>query len=252
LDVQIYAHTTENSGCLSDSEQSFYQAIVEQSAGMHSVNLEPQFVTDAFDWIRAELTGEPTNYFQIVDDATASGGPAIFEMPSSLIFGSYYHPTLLDLGRCYEWPTYVFNDPPFVVSSGPGIPIQGTTNLVQSIFNHGVAPVTCVNGIHFDMTGGGHDGFPWTTIFQEITINELDSTPPLIIPPADITVEATGPQTEVSLGNASADDEVDGMLNATPDVVGPFAVGVHAINWTATDNAGNIGSAFQIVTNDCS
>ena len=74
-----------------------------------------------------------------------------------------------------------------------------------------------------------------------------DTTPPVVTPPADVTAEARGPLTAVSLGMASATDAVDGPLTATPSQTGPFPVGTTVVTWSATDAAGNIGSASQNV-----
>ena len=38
------------------------------------------------------------------------------------------------------------------------------------------------------------------------------------------------------------------ILLPEPDQTGPFAVGTHTIIWSATDNAGNTGTANQTVT----
>ncbi len=84
------------------------------------------------------------------------------------------------------------------------------------------------------------------TATQTVTIT--DTTPPIVTPPANITMEATGPTTAVVLGTATATDIVDGTLTATPDNTGPFTVGVHTITWSATDHAGNTGTATQTVT----
>lgn len=75
-----------------------------------------------------------------------------------------------------------------------------------------------------------------------------DKVAPKVTAPADITKEATGPTTPVSLGVATVTDNVDTGLSATPNPAGPFAVGVHTVTWTATDTAGNIGTDTQKVT----
>jgi len=75
-----------------------------------------------------------------------------------------------------------------------------------------------------------------------------DTTPPVVTAPAPINLEATAPTTTVSLGIATATDNLDVGLTATPDITGPFAVGVHTITWSSTDAAGNVGTATQIVT----
>ena len=75
-----------------------------------------------------------------------------------------------------------------------------------------------------------------------------DSTAPVVTAPANVAAEATGPTTPVALGTASANDDVDGPLVATPDNSGPFPVGVTVVTWSATDAAGNTGTATQNVT----
>jgi len=75
-----------------------------------------------------------------------------------------------------------------------------------------------------------------------------DTTPPVVTPPPDLTIEATAVLTAVTLGDASADDDVDGLLTPTADNSGPFGLGVHTITWSATDAAGNLGTATQVVT----
>lgn len=75
-----------------------------------------------------------------------------------------------------------------------------------------------------------------------------DKIAPIVIPPEPITTEATAQLTTVAFGTAAANDDEDGVLIATADNSGPFAVGIHTITWSATDAAGNVGSAIQTVT----
>ena len=80
------------------------------------------------------------------------------------------------------------------------------------------------------------------------TVTVTDTTAPVVTPPADVGAEATGPTTAVALGAASASDLVDGPLTATADNLGPYPVGITLVTWSATDGAGNTGSATQTVT----
>ncbi len=75
-----------------------------------------------------------------------------------------------------------------------------------------------------------------------------DTVPPIVVPPDDITTETTALQTPVTLGTASATDDVDGPLTPTADQSGPFSIGTHSVTWSATDAAGNTGTATQTVT----
>lgn len=86
--------------------------------------------------------------------------------------------------------------------------------------------------------------------FVKVTVlaTAVDTTPPVVNAPAAITIAANAQLTTVSLGTASANDDIDGVLTATADNTGPFAVGTHTITWSATDAAGNVGSATQTLT----
>ncbi|MET0000115.1 MAG: HYR domain-containing protein [Candidatus Thiodiazotropha lotti] len=88
-----------------------------------------------------------------------------------------------------------------------------------------------------------------SSVTQNVTVTApADTTPPVVTAPANITVEATALQTPVNLGTATATDNVDGSLTPTPNQSGPFGVGTHTVTWSATDSAGNTGSATQTVT----
>lgn len=75
-----------------------------------------------------------------------------------------------------------------------------------------------------------------------------DVFPPVVTPPADIVMEATAFQSGVNLGTATVTDNVDLNLGATPTPAGPYPLGVTQVIWSATDAAGNIGTAIQTVT----
>lgn len=76
-----------------------------------------------------------------------------------------------------------------------------------------------------------------------------DITPPVVTPPADIAnVEATGLFTPVAIGEASVTDDSGESLIATPGFAGPFRLGITSITWSATDSAGNTGTARQFIS----
>ncbi len=75
----------------------------------------------------------------------------------------------------------------------------------------------------------------------------LDDNPPVVTPPDDITLDAVGLFTPVSLGTATAFDVLDGALTPSSDGVDYYRPGSHRITWRATDAAGNTGSAIQTV-----
>ena len=89
------------------------------------------------------------------------------------------------------------------------------------------------------------------------TVTVTDRTPPAVTPPAAITVAAqdangapaTNPEIASFLQGATAADEVDGVLPAAADSPpGIFPLGETAVTFSATDAAGNTGTATSTVT----
>ena len=83
------------------------------------------------------------------------------------------------------------------------------------------------------------------TATQQVTVK--DSTPPAVTAPPAISLEATGPQTPVALGMATATDAV-GVVAISNNAPASFSLGTTTVTWTATDAAGNLGTATQLVT----
>ena len=84
------------------------------------------------------------------------------------------------------------------------------------------------------------------SVIQTVTI--IDTTSPSLSIPQDQTVEATSlDQTFVNIGQAEGHDitGISSIVNNAPDV---FPLGSTLIAWTATDNHGNITTAYQTIT----
>jgi len=80
---------------------------------------------------------------------------------------------------------------------------------------------------------------------QTITVN--DTTPPVIISPDDITIEATGSSgTLVSIGDAIVSDIID-VSSVTNDSPESFQLGETIVTWNATDIHGNMATDTQII-----
>ena len=84
---------------------------------------------------------------------------------------------------------------------------------------------------------------------QESVMDEppvRDLTNPILAPPGDITIEATGNYTTVDIGEAMAMDEsgIQFIINNAPE---RFGLGTAIIIWTAIDNNGNSTIATQEV-----
>ena len=79
----------------------------------------------------------------------------------------------------------------------------------------------------------------------------VDTLPPVVTAPADITAECTSPYgTKVEIGMATATDLCDSSLTVTnnaPELL-LFPLGMTEVLWTATDDSRNKGEATQEVT----
>jgi uncharacterized membrane protein YgcG len=83
---------------------------------------------------------------------------------------------------------------------------------------------------------------------QNVIVAIPDTTPPTIVAPDDINMEATGVNTAVSLGTPSASDDSGVTPSVSANNTGPFPIGVTTVTWTATDASGNSASDTQVVT----
>lgn len=71
---------------------------------------------------------------------------------------------------------------------------------------------------------------------------------PIIVPPLAILIEATGAQSSILAGAATATDSAGNVLVVTNDAPVTFPVGITTVTYTATDVYGNISTAIQTVT----
>ncbi len=77
--------------------------------------------------------------------------------------------------------------------------------------------------------------------------NTRDNLGPVIYEPGDIVIAATGAETTVDLGQAWAEDFVDGLVEVLPNKGNVFVPGHHVVEWVATDSSGNISREYQNV-----
>jgi hypothetical protein len=83
-----------------------------------------------------------------------------------------------------------------------------------------------------------------------ITTVLVDTAPPVVTVPANLTTEATGPEGAAVSFNTSANDGVDGPLtpSCNPASGATFPLGATTVTCSATDAAGNTGGATFSVT----
>jgi sugar lactone lactonase YvrE len=87
---------------------------------------------------------------------------------------------------------------------------------------------------------------------ESLTLSPVTPIPndfqkPTILVPEDVLVQATGPLTDVNIGEALATDE-SGISSLSNNAPSSFPLGINTIIWTAVDGAGNMAIASQTVT----
>ena len=86
-----------------------------------------------------------------------------------------------------------------------------------------------------------------TSATQTITV--VDTTPPSLTPPADLTAEQVCRNgTAVEFGAPIVSDLCDTDVAATNDAPDVFPLGATTVTWTAEDDSGNVATATQTVT----
>lgn len=101
---------------------------------------------------------------------------------------------------------------------------------------------TTVNCSATDNSGNSTSG--------SFSVTVVDTTPPIVSVPADFSAEATGPSGAAVTFSVSAIDLVDGSIIPSCDATSgdTFPLGATTVNCSATDNAGNTGTAAFDVT----
>ncbi|WP_461474303.1 HYR domain-containing protein [Microbacterium sp. HJ5] len=111
-----------------------------------------------------------------------------------------------------------------------------------SVFPLGKSTVSCTA-----VDGAGNDG----SASFEVTVR--DTTAPRLSVPADITVEATGPEGRTVAFVPTADDAVDQSVTpvCTPASESMFALGSTLVSCKATDDSGNSSTGtFRVIVED--
>ncbi|MGI0046665.1 MAG: HYR domain-containing protein [Nitrosotalea sp.] len=117
------------------------------------------------------------------------------------------------------------------------VKVVSITNNAPSKFPLGTTMITWTA-----MNAGGNTA----VAVQKITI--VDTTPPTLTAPPNVTVQATSANhTTVSLGLPSSYDAV-GVESITNDAPPYFPLGQTTVTWKAIDPSGNVATAKQVVT----
>jgi len=81
------------------------------------------------------------------------------------------------------------------------------------------------------------------TATDSMLLTVEDTTAPILTLPANVNIEASGAQTPVAIGTATATDIFG--FTITNDAPATYGLGTTVVTWTATDDNGNITTATQ-------
>ncbi|MGI0064724.1 MAG: HYR domain-containing protein, partial [Nitrosopumilaceae archaeon] len=130
---------------------------------------------------------------------------------------------------------------------------ENIISLVSPLVSDSVGDVTVTNDApkFFAM---GETTVTWTAVdeqgnsassAQKITV--IDTTPPELLLPDNIIIDAVALETPVNVGEASASDLADSTISITNDAPFSFSLGETVVTWTAVDSFGNSIHATQII-----
>lgn len=120
-------------------------------------------------------------------------------------------------------------------------PITPVTFSVSGVPQTLTVSAGCRVSVEFKLSGEGH-------IVDSDCEAPADTTPPELVVPGALTVEATGDLTVVNIGQATATDDVSTVISISNNAPNAFPLGTTTVVWTATDEAGNQTSASQTIT----
>jgi hypothetical protein len=111
----------------------------------------------------------------------------------------------------------------------------------------GATPIVQFSGRGtFPVTLAVSDGTQTTRCSTSVTV--VDTTPPVIVAPADVTAECTSfAGASPALGTPTASDVCDASLTITNNALAVFPLGSTTVTWKATDDSNNMGTDTQIV-----
>ncbi len=144
-----------------------------------------------------------------------------------------------------------------IVGLGSGVNVNGTGSTVVHV-NGGTLSNNEAYGLSVfsgsisatsDPTCSGNR-YPGPHPSQCYNTAPLDTTPPVLSLPADMTLEATGPSGAVASFSATANDAVDGSRSVTcsPASGSTFALGMTVVNCSASDSSSNTANGSFNVT----
>lgn len=148
----------------------------------------------------------------------------------------------------------------FVLGLGSGVNVNGTGSTVVHVNGgtlsnneaYGLSVFSGSISATLDPTCIGNR-YPGPHPSQCYNTTPLDTTPPVLSLPTDMTLEATGPSGAVASFSSTANDAVDGPRSVTcaPASGSTFPLGVTTVNCSASDTSGNTANgSFNVTVQD--
>lgn len=142
-------------------------------------------------------------------------------------------------GTPFSYTISATNSPTSYAATGlpSGLALSGNT--ISGTLPSGIGPIT----IGLSATN------EWGSGTGTLTINVVDTTPPVITAPGTVTAEATSAAGAVVTFTATATDAISGTVPvvATPPSGSTFPLGISSVSLSATDAAGNTATQTMLV-----
>ncbi|RLJ22431.1 hypothetical protein DJ031_00905 [bacterium endosymbiont of Escarpia laminata] len=141
-----------------------------------------------------------------------------------------------------------------------GLTVLGTVTTVSFGTSWSFTPTTLLGGGIHDISATATDALGNVSVASaviSVTIEGPDTTPPVVTPPADLEAASSDNGAVVGksredivafLSGATAVDNLDGVLPVSHDLFSNLDLGTTTVTFSATDAAGNTGTATATIT----
>ena len=200
--------------------------------------------SNTFHAIAEDAAGntETAELFILYDDPSHKSPPKTAKPTSSSVTSSSVTVSWVapvSVPNIAEYDIFRAASPKVLIATVPSTQLSYTDNTVSASTTYQYT-ISATN-----QYGDGNESDALTVT----TLEDKDITPPVINAPTDITKEATAILTPVSIGNATASDDVDPNPTITKNTTATsFPLGDTVIEWMAEDISNNNSTAIQTIT----
>lgn len=201
--------------------------------------------------------GTPVSSDEIEVESVTNNAPQVFSLGETIVLW-----TATDVSgneRTVEQIVNIVDTTPPTITLPPRVEVEATSHdtTIADIGSAsaddavGIASITS-NAPEFYELGSTFVVWTATDTSDNIASNAqqvvvIDTTPPELVIPDDIVIEATSTQTSIDIGEPRASDIASANITITNDAPETFEIGLTTITWTATDDVGNFVSLTQSI-----